>query len=111
MTLTRIIGTGSYVPEQIVSNREVGDPVGVEAALVHRLTGISERRWAPPTQAPSDLAAEAGRQALATAGLVAADLDGIVVSFSDCLPVGMCRPSTSRLRAQDSSMDSQWRMP
>jgi len=92
MTRTRIIGTGSYVPEQIVSNREVGDPVGVEAALVHRLTGISERRWAPPTQAPSDLAAEAGRQALATAGLVAADLDGIVVSTTS---PDMVFPSTA----------------
>lgn len=92
MTRTRIIGTGSYVPEQMVSNREVGDPAGVEAALVHRLTGISERRWAPPTQAPSDLAAEAGRQALATAGLVAADLDGIVVSTTS---PDMVFPSTA----------------
>jgi 3-oxoacyl-[acyl-carrier-protein] synthase-3 len=47
---------------------------------VHRLTGISERRWAAPNQASSDLAAEAGRQALATAGLAADDVEGILVS-------------------------------
>jgi 3-oxoacyl-[acyl-carrier-protein] synthase-3 len=47
---------------------------------VHRLTGISERRWAAANQASSDLAAEAGRQALATAGLAADDVEGILVS-------------------------------
>jgi len=80
MVRTRIIGTGSYIPEREISNREVGEPLGVDAAAVQRLTGIKERRWASPAQASSDLAAEAGRQALATAGLAAADVDGIVVS-------------------------------
>ncbi len=92
MVRTRIIGTGSYLPEQVVSNREVGGTVGIDAAVVHRLTGISERRWAAPTQAPSDLAAEAGRQAVAAAGIVVADLEGILVSTTS---TDMTFPSTA----------------
>lgn len=80
MIRTRIIGTGSYLPERVVTNQEVGVAAGIDAGDVHRLTGISERRWAAPNQAASDLAAEAGRQALATAGLAAADVEGILVS-------------------------------
>lgn len=80
MIRTRIIGTGSYLPRRVVSNHEVGAAAGVDAADVHRLTGISERRWAAANQASSDLAAEAGRQALATAGLAADDVEGILVS-------------------------------
>jgi 3-oxoacyl-[acyl-carrier-protein] synthase-3 len=64
----------------VVSNHEIGVAAGVDAADVHRLTGINERRWAAPNQAASDLAAEAGRQALATAGLAADDVEGILVS-------------------------------
>ena len=94
MVQTRIIGTGSYLPERVISNREVGEPVGVDAAAVQRLTGIRERRWASPEQAPSDLAAEAGRQALAIAGLAAADVDGIVVSTTSA---DMAFPSTACL--------------
>jgi 3-oxoacyl-[acyl-carrier-protein] synthase III len=89
---TRIIGTGSYLPEQVISNREVRSTAGVDAAVVHRLTGISERRWAAPTQAASDLAAQAGRQALETAGLAAVDLEGIVVSTTS---PDMAFPSTA----------------
>lgn len=92
MVRTRIIGTGSYLPEQVVSNREVGGTVGIDAAVVHRLTGISERRWAAPAQAPSNLAAEAGLQALATAGLAAAEVEGILVSTTS---PDMAFPSTA----------------
>jgi 3-oxoacyl-[acyl-carrier-protein] synthase-3 len=78
----------------VVSNQEVAVPVGVDAAVVRRLSGINERRWAAATQAPSDLAAEAGRQALARAGLAAADVDGILVSTTS---PDMVFPSTACL--------------
>lgn len=92
MVRTRIIGTGSYLPEQVVTNCDVGDMVGVDAAVVHRLTGISERRWAASTQAPSDLATAAGLQALAAAGITAGDLEGILVSTTSA---DMAFPSTA----------------
>jgi 3-oxoacyl-[acyl-carrier-protein] synthase-3 len=80
MIRTRIIGTGSYLPEQVVSNHEVGRALAIEPAAVSRLTGIQERRRAAAAQASSDLAAEAARPALEAAGLQAAELGAIVVS-------------------------------
>ena len=80
MIRTRIIGTGSYLPERVVSNHEVGAPLGIEAAVVSRLTGIQERRRASASHASSDLAAEAARQALEVAGLPVSELGGIILS-------------------------------
>jgi len=80
MIRTRIIGTGSYLPERVVSNREVGASLGIESDVVSRLTGIHERRWAAPFQASSDLAVEAARQALEVAGLPVSELGAIVLS-------------------------------
>jgi 3-oxoacyl-[acyl-carrier-protein] synthase-3 len=53
---------------------------GPTADEVFELTGIRERRWAAPGQATSDLAAEAGRQALAAAGWSPGAVDAILVS-------------------------------
>lgn len=80
MIQTKIIGTGSYLPDRVVSNREVGASLGIEPEVVSRLTGIEERRWAAPAQASSDLAVEAARQALETAGLPVSELGAIVLS-------------------------------
>ena len=80
MIRTRIIGTGSYLPERVVSNREVGASLGIESDVVSRLTGIQERRWAAPSQASSDLAAEAAREALEAAGLPVSEVGAIVLS-------------------------------
>jgi 3-oxoacyl-[acyl-carrier-protein] synthase III len=80
MLRTRIIGTGSYLPERVVSNREVGASLGIGPAVVSRLTGIQERRRAAASQASSDLAVEAARPALEAAGLSVAELGAIVVS-------------------------------
>ena len=75
-----MIGTGSYLPERVVSNHEVGASSGIEPEAIFRLTGIQERRRAAPSQATSDLAAEAARPALEAAGLPASELGAIVLS-------------------------------
>lgn len=80
MIQTRMIGTGSYVPERMVPNHEVGMAAGVDPALVAQLTGIAERRWADDTQASSDLAFEASRMALDGAGIHPSSLEAILVS-------------------------------
>ncbi|GBL39316.1 3-oxoacyl-[acyl-carrier-protein] synthase 3 [Nitrospirota bacterium] len=77
---TKIIGTGSYLPERVVSNREVGASLGLDPGVVSRLTGIEERRWAADSQASSDLAVEAARRALHAAGLPVLELGAIVLS-------------------------------
>lgn len=77
-----ILGTGSYVPDRVVSNTEVGTPAGVDDAWIVRKTAIRERRWAEPGQATSDLATGAARRALQSAGITADQLSTIVVATS-----------------------------
>lgn len=92
MLRSRIIGTGSYLPDRVVANREAGLALGIDPGLVSRLTGIKERRWAAEDQASSDLAAEAGRRALEAAGVRAASIDAIVLSTTS---PDMIFPSTA----------------
>ncbi|MDI3390557.1 ketoacyl-ACP synthase III [Streptomyces sp. B-S-A8] len=77
-----IIGTGAYVPDRVVSNDEVSSAAGVDDTWIVGKTDIQERRWAAPGQATSDLAAAAGRDALASAGITAGQLTAIVVATS-----------------------------
>lgn len=77
-----IWGTGSYVPERVVTNDEVGAPAGVDDAWIHAKTGIRERRWAAPDEATSDMAVAAAARALTDAGVDASDLTHVVVATS-----------------------------
>uniref|UniRef100_W0W993 3-oxoacyl-[acyl-carrier-protein] synthase n=1 Tax=Streptomyces iakyrus TaxID=68219 RepID=W0W993_9ACTN len=82
MTAVGILGTGSYVPDRIVSNDEVGAAAGVDDAWITRKTAIRRRRWAAADQATSDLATAAARRALKSAGITAGQLSLIVVATS-----------------------------
>jgi acetoacetyl-CoA synthase len=77
-----IVSTGSYLPEQVVSNEEVAERVGVTAEWIERKTQILSRRYAAPDEATSDLAVRAAEEALQQAGLCADDIGYIVVSTS-----------------------------
>ncbi|WP_217166239.1 3-oxoacyl-ACP synthase III family protein [Streptomyces sp. AC512_CC834] len=77
-----IIGVGSYLPEAIISNAEIGYGAGVTDEWIVRKTGIRERRRAAPHEATSDLAVVAARRALARAGLTADRLAYVVVATS-----------------------------
>ncbi|GAB0108331.1 beta-ketoacyl-ACP synthase III [Nocardia sp. JMUB6875] len=77
-----ILGTGSRVPDRVVSNGEIAPAAQVDEGWVRRKTGILERRWADPGEATSDLAAAAGRNALQAAGIRAGDLSLIIVATS-----------------------------
>lgn len=83
----RIIGTGSYLPEHVVSNDELAERLakdGVETNdewIVTR-TGIRQRHLADPGTYTSDLACRAAQQALAAAGKTPADLDLIILATS-----------------------------
>ncbi|MFJ1930966.1 MULTISPECIES: 3-oxoacyl-ACP synthase III family protein [unclassified Streptomyces] len=77
-----IIGTGSYLPERVVTNETVAARAGVTAEWVERKTGIRERRYAADHEAASDLATEAAVRALADAGARPEDLAWIVVATS-----------------------------
>lgn len=92
MIQTRIVGTGSYLPDRVVSNREAAAATGIDPETVWQLTGIHERHWADPAQASSDLAVGAAQQALQAAGLPASSIEAIVLSTTS---PDMAFPSTA----------------
>ncbi|MBK8257125.1 MAG: ketoacyl-ACP synthase III [Polyangiaceae bacterium] len=76
---TRILGTGRYVPEKVVSNVDLEKVVDTSDAWITERTGIRRRHMAADGEVTSDMAAGAGRAALQAAGLNVADLDLIIV--------------------------------
>ncbi|MGH7205987.1 MAG: beta-ketoacyl-ACP synthase III [Nitrospiraceae bacterium] len=76
----RIVGTGSYVPERVLTNADLERMVATSDSWVVERTGIRERRIAAPGEACSDLGTKAAERALEAAGLTAADLDLILVA-------------------------------
>ena len=80
MTCTRISGTGSYLPSRIVTNRELESRVDTTDEWIRERSGIAQRHVAADDEQASDLALEAGRRALAAAGLKAGDIDLIIVA-------------------------------
>lgn len=77
---SRIVGTGAYVPDRVMTNADLERMVATSDAWILERTGIRERRIAAPGQACSDLGAYAAQQALASAGIQPADLDMILVA-------------------------------
>ena len=77
---TRLLGTGSYLPERCVTNSELSPLVGLDVTDILDRTGIYERRWAGKDEAASDLAVQAARSALETAGCPVSKVDVIVLS-------------------------------
>lgn len=89
-----VIGTGGYVPPQIRTNAEVAALAGVTPEWIAERTGVQQRHVLGPDQATSDLAAEAVRRALESAGLTAGDLDLLVLATStpdELGPATACR--------------------
>ncbi|CAM4419346.1 beta-ketoacyl-ACP synthase III [Paenibacillus typhae] len=75
-----IIGTGKYVPEQILTNSDLEKIVETNDEWIVSRTGIRERHIAAPHEATSDLAYEAALKALDSAGMKAEDLELIIVA-------------------------------
>jgi 3-oxoacyl-[acyl-carrier-protein] synthase-3 len=88
----RLAGIGSAVPSCIVTNADLAR-LGCDPEWIAARSGIHERRHAPPEIATSDLAAEAGRAALAHAGVAVADVDLLVLGTftpDTCIPSTAC---------------------
>ena len=84
---SKIIGTGSYLPPQRVTNADLtirlaADGIETSDEWIFSRSGISARHYAAPGVLASDLALEAARQALDAAGMVANDIDLIIVATS-----------------------------
>lgn len=76
----KISGTGSYVPEKIVTNEYLETKISTNSQWVFDNVGILERRIAEDNQATSDLATIAGQRAIDDAGLKNEDIDLIIVA-------------------------------
>ena len=75
----QIIGTGSYVPDRVVTNEELEREYGFDASWILQRTGIRERRFAPPELATSDLCMEAASQCIDSAHVDLSDIDMLIV--------------------------------
>lgn len=89
---SRIIGTGSYAPEHIVTNDDLARIVETSDEWISSRTGIRQRRIGME-EGTSAMAAEAARRAVADAGIDPAELDIILMGTSSpdfCFPSGAC---------------------
>lgn len=77
---SRIVGTGRYLPEKVLTNFELEKLVDTSNDWIIERTGIRERHVAADHEASSDMASEAARRALKSAGITAKDIDLIIVS-------------------------------
>lgn len=87
-----IIGTGKYVPEEVLTNQKLEQMVDTNDEWIVTRTGIRERRIASEDQATSDLAYEAAKAALDNAGITPEELDLIIVAT---ITPDMSFPSTA----------------
>ncbi len=80
MIYARLIGTGSYLPEKVLTNHELSALVETNDEWIMARTGIAERRIAATDEFTCDLAEKAAREALHHAGIAADQIDLIVVA-------------------------------
>jgi len=98
----RVAGIGSAVPAAVVTNADLAR-LGCDPEWIVARSGIHERRHAPADVATSDLAAEAGRAALARAGVTAAAVDLLVLGT---FTPDMCIPSTACIVQESLGLDA-----
>src|SRR5215831_4753443 len=109
LTGVRILGTGSYVPDSVVTNEHLHARLGHDSEWIVKRTGILERRHALPHQATSDLCYEAAVRCLDNAGVTPGDVDLVVLAT---FTPDMSFPSTAcllqdRLRISGAALEVQ----
>ncbi|WMY95546.1 MAG: beta-ketoacyl-ACP synthase III [Arsenophonus sp.] len=91
---TKILGTGSYLPGQIRTNADLEKMVDTSDEWITTRTGIKERRIATIEDDVSTMGAKAAKKALAMAGIVANEIDFIIVattSSTHAFPSSACQ--------------------
>lgn len=83
MTIRAVVrGVGHYLPERVVPNSEFETLIDTSDEWIRSRSGIERRHFAAEGQTTSEMAARAAEAALAQAGLVADDIDAIIVATS-----------------------------
>lgn len=77
---SRILGTGRFLPPQVVTNGDLAGRFDTSDEWIQQRTGIRERRFSRPGEGTAYLAEQASRAALADAGLGKDEIDFIVVA-------------------------------
>ncbi|WP_025040567.1 beta-ketoacyl-ACP synthase III [Nitrosospira briensis] len=80
MMYSRVIGTGSYLPEKILTNLDLEQMVDTSDEWIRSRTGIAQRHIAADGQMASDLALNASREAMKAAKIDAGEIDLIIVA-------------------------------
>ena len=80
LTGVRVLATGSYVPDGVVTNEHLHQKLGFDSDWIVKRTGILERRHALPHQATSDLCYEAARRCIDSAGVKASEIDLLLLA-------------------------------
>jgi 3-oxoacyl-[acyl-carrier-protein] synthase III len=98
MVATGILGTGSALPEKVITNSDLEKMVDTSDKWITERTGIKERRQAGPLETTSSLSVEAAKKALEMAGITPEQLDLIICStISPDMPL----PATASLIQRD----------
>jgi 3-oxoacyl-[acyl-carrier-protein] synthase-3 len=80
MIFSKIAGTGSYLPQKILSNKDLETMVDTTDEWIFTRTGIRERHIAAEGELTSDLALEAAKNAIESAGIEASAIDLIIIA-------------------------------
>jgi len=80
MKYSQLLGTGSYLPERILTNAELASRVDTSDEWIRSRSGIQERRIAADDEFTCDLAEKAAKNALEAAGVAASEIDLVVVA-------------------------------
>lgn len=80
MRYSRIVGTGGYLPEKVLTNHDLERMVDTSDEWIRSRTGITQRHIAADNEMASDLALHASRKAMEAAGVKAEEIDLIIVA-------------------------------
>ena len=80
MSYSRIIGTGGYLPEKVLSNHDLEKMVDTSDQWIFERTGIRKRHIAAENETTCDLAEHAARDAIDAAGIKLEDVDLIIIA-------------------------------
>ncbi|MFZ1712306.1 MAG: 3-oxoacyl-ACP synthase, partial [Nitrosomonas sp.] len=94
---SRIIGTGGYLPEKILTNQDLESMVDTSDEWIRTRTGITQRHIAADDEMASDLALQASQRALAAAQIPAQAIDLVIVATTT---PDMIFPSTACILQQ-----------
>src|SRR6266446_6310838 len=94
LTGVRVLATGSYVPDAVITNEHLHQRLGFDSDWIVKRTGIRERRHALPHQATSDLCYEAAKRCIESSDINPKDIDLLVLAT---FTPDMAFPSTACL--------------